>query len=73
MEMTKFGAAGLPRYRASVLDTMTYGSPQWRDWVLDEEAKPAFHQGGRSTPESISSIRPISILTAQARRCWDAR
>ncbi|MGB8365169.1 MAG: aldo/keto reductase, partial [Rhizomicrobium sp.] len=41
MEMTKFGAAGLTVSRIC-LGTMTYGSPQWRDWVLDEEASRPF-------------------------------
>ncbi len=41
MEMTKFGATGLKVSRLC-LGTMTYGSSQWRDWVLDEAASRPF-------------------------------
>ena len=41
MEMTKFGATGLSVSRIC-LGTMTYGSSQWRDWVLGEEESRPF-------------------------------
>ena len=37
MEMTNLGTTGLKVSRLC-LGTMTYGSPKWRDWILDEEA-----------------------------------
>ncbi|MEJ1970370.1 MAG: aldo/keto reductase [Rhizomicrobium sp.] len=40
MEMTRLGKTGLKVSRIC-LGTMTYGSPNWRDWVLgEEEARP---------------------------------
>ena len=41
MEMTRLGRTGLKVSRIC-LGTMTYGSPKWRDWVLDEEASRPF-------------------------------
>ncbi|HET7333525.1 MAG TPA: aldo/keto reductase, partial [Rhizomicrobium sp.] len=41
MEFTKLGATGLSVSRIC-LGTMTYGSPKWRDWVLDDEASRPF-------------------------------
>jgi len=41
MEMVKLGATGL-RVSRICLGCMTYGSPKWRDWVLDEEASRPF-------------------------------
>jgi aryl-alcohol dehydrogenase-like predicted oxidoreductase len=41
MELVKLGATGLKVSRIC-LGTMTYGSPKWRDWVLDEEASRPF-------------------------------
>jgi len=41
MEMVKFGATGLSVSRIC-LGAMTYGSPKWREWVLDEEASRPF-------------------------------
>jgi len=37
MEYVNLGATGLKVSRIC-LGTMTYGTPKWRDWVLDEEA-----------------------------------
>jgi len=37
MDMTNLGKTGLKVSRIC-LGCMTYGSPKWRDWVLDEEA-----------------------------------
>ena len=41
MELVKLGATGLKVSRIC-LGCMTYGSPKWRDWVLDEEASRPF-------------------------------
>lgn len=41
MEYVKFGRTGL-KVSKICLGTMTYGSPQWREWVLDEEASRPF-------------------------------
>ena len=44
MEMVKFGNTGMTVSRIC-LGCMTYGTPKWRDWVLDEAAsKPFFKQ-----------------------------
>jgi aryl-alcohol dehydrogenase (NADP+) len=44
MEMVKFGKTGMTVSKLC-LGCMTYGTPKWRDWVLDEEAsKPFFRQ-----------------------------
>src|SRR6202012_1213753 len=36
METVRLGNTGL-KVSKICLGTMTYGSPKWRDWVLDEE------------------------------------
>ena len=41
MQYTRFGGTGMKVSRLC-LGCMTYGSPQWRDWVLDEEASRPF-------------------------------
>src|SRR5208337_860244 len=41
METVKFGKTGLQVSRLC-LGCMTYGSPKWREWVLDEEASKPF-------------------------------
>ena len=41
MEQVRLGQTGLKVSRIC-LGTMTYGSPKWRDWVLDEEASRPF-------------------------------
>jgi aryl-alcohol dehydrogenase (NADP+) len=41
MDQVRLGKTGLKVSRIC-LGTMTYGSPQWRDWVLDEEASRPF-------------------------------
>jgi aryl-alcohol dehydrogenase-like predicted oxidoreductase len=44
MELVRLGNTGL-KVSKICLGCMTYGSPKWRDWVLDEEAsKPFFRQ-----------------------------
>jgi aryl-alcohol dehydrogenase (NADP+) len=41
MDMVRLGRTGL-KVSKICLGTMTYGSPKWRDWVLDEEASKPF-------------------------------
>src|SRR6201994_478459 len=41
MEYTRLGKTGL-RVSRICLGTMTYGSPKWRDWVLEEEQSRPF-------------------------------
>ncbi len=41
MDTVRLGKTGLKVSRIC-LGTMTYGSPKWRDWVLDEEASKPF-------------------------------
>ena len=41
MDYLRLGSTGLKVSRLC-LGTMTYGSPQWREWVLDEEASRPF-------------------------------
>src|SRR6476469_5902985 len=41
MEQVRLGRTGLKVSRIC-LGTMTYGSPKWRDWVLDEQASRPF-------------------------------
>ncbi|MGD0192933.1 MAG: aldo/keto reductase [Rhizomicrobium sp.] len=41
MEMVRLGSSGLKVSRIC-LGCMTYGSPKWRDWVLDEDASRPF-------------------------------
>ena len=41
MQTTRFGKTGLKVSRLC-LGCMTYGSPKWREWVLDEEASQPF-------------------------------
>jgi len=44
MDMVRLGRTGL-KVSKICLGTMTYGDPQWRDWVLDEKASlPFFRQ-----------------------------
>ena len=41
MDMKRLGQTGL-KVSPICLGTMTYGSPKWRDWVLEEEASRPF-------------------------------
>ncbi|WP_158813687.1 aldo/keto reductase [Methylocapsa sp. S129] len=41
MEYTRFGKTGMKVSRLC-LGCMTYGSPKWREWILDEEASRPF-------------------------------
>jgi aryl-alcohol dehydrogenase (NADP+) len=48
MELVRLGNAGL-KVSKICLGCMTYGSPKWRDWVLDEEAsRPFFRQAAEA-------------------------
>src|ERR1700735_1123372 len=44
MEQTRFGKTGM-KVSKLCLGCMTYGSTQWREWVLDEEASRPFIKG----------------------------
>ena len=71
MDFVRLGSTGL-KVSKICLGAMTYGSPLWRDWVLDEEQSLPFYrralEGG-----SISSTPPTSIPWAPARKCWAGR
>ena len=67
MQYVRLGKTGL-RVSRLCLGTMTYGSSNWRDWVLDEEDVAALLSSGRSTPASTSSTRPTSTRSAPAKR-----
>lgn len=41
MQYTRFGSTGMHVSRIC-LGCMSYGSPQWREWVLDEDASRPF-------------------------------
>src|ERR1700749_3219857 len=41
MDIVRLGSTGL-QISKICLGTMTYGSPKWRDWVLEEEASRPF-------------------------------
>ena len=41
MDLVRLGKSGM-KVSKVCLGTMTYGSPKWRDWVLDEEASRPF-------------------------------
>jgi 1-deoxyxylulose-5-phosphate synthase len=41
MDYTRFGKTGM-KVSKLCLGCMTYGSSQWRDWVLEEEASRPF-------------------------------
>ena len=43
MELVRLGTTGL-KVSKICLGTMTYGSPAWRDWVLDEEQSLPFYK-----------------------------
>lgn len=43
MQQINFGATGL-KVSKLCLGTMTYGTPEWRDWVLDEEQSRPFFE-----------------------------
>lgn len=43
MDMKRLGQTGL-KVSSICLGTMTYGSPKWRDWVLEEDASRPFIQ-----------------------------
>ena len=43
MKYTRLGTTGM-RVSRLCLGTMTYGTPDWRDWVLDEKASRPFYE-----------------------------
>ena len=66
MDYVRLGTTGLKVSRLC-LGTMTYGTPAWRPWVLDEEASRPFLKRA-SNEASTSSIPPTCIRTASASR-----
>ena len=68
---TRLGASGLKVSRIC-LGTMTYGTPEWRPWVLDEAASRPFIQRALERA-STSSTPPTCIRAASARRSSAAR
>jgi 1-deoxyxylulose-5-phosphate synthase len=48
MDMVRLGRTGL-KVSKICLGTMTYGSPKWRDWVLDEAASKPFFKAAIET------------------------
>ena len=62
MEYVRLGQTGLKVSRMC-LGTMTYGTPEWRPWVLDEAASRPFFKRALE-PASTSSTRPTCIRAA---------
>ena len=60
MEYVRFGATGLQVSRLC-LGCMTYGSPAWRPWVLDEAASRFQSMAGLKAPD-------IYVVTLGGRR-----
>jgi aryl-alcohol dehydrogenase (NADP+) len=60
MDMVRLGATGL-KVSKICLGTMTYGSPQWRDWVLPEEQSLAFY--GRALEAGINFFDTADIYS----------
>ena len=59
MQYTSLGKTGLKVSRIC-LGTMTYGSPKWRDWVLDEEqSKPFIRRAARSRHQLLRHRRRL--------------
>ena len=52
MEYVRLGNAGLKVSRIC-LGAMTYGTPQWRDWVLPEDQSRPYHQTGAGTGDQL--------------------
>ena len=67
MEYVRLGTTGLKVSRIC-LGMMSYGDPEWRQWVLDEAAAEPFVRRARSTPGSTSSTPPTCTRSASARR-----
>ena len=71
MKYTNLGGTGVTVSRIC-LGMMTYGSKQWRDWVLEYgEAKPFVARA--SKPASISSTPRTFTPTAPRKKCWGER
>src|SRR5512139_1853017 len=61
METTRLGNSGLKVSRIC-LGTMTYGSPKWRDWVLDEEhSRPFFKRALESGINFFDTANSYSL------------
>jgi aryl-alcohol dehydrogenase (NADP+) len=60
MDYVRLGNTGLKVSRIC-LGTMTYGSSQWRDWVLDEEASRPFIQ--RALELGITFFDPADVYS----------
>ena len=61
MEYTRLGKSGLKISRIC-LGMMSYGSPQWRDWVLDETAAQPFIQ--RALEMGINFFDTANVYSA---------
>ena len=66
MDYVRLGNTGLKVSRIC-LGTMTYGTPAWRPWVLDEAASRPFFTRALE-PASTSSTPPTCIRAASAKR-----
>ena len=71
MDYVRLGSTGLKVSRLC-LGTMTYGTPAWRPWVLDEAASRPFFKRALE-PASTSSTPPTCTRSASARRSSAAR
>ncbi len=68
MEYVRLGNTGMKGSRIC-LGTMTYGSSDWRDWVLDEaESKPFYRRAIERTGSKRGSHRPRSGGVRTSRR-----
>ena len=77
MEYVNLGKSGLKVSRLC-LGTMTYGTPAWRPWVLDEEREPAVHQAGARTRHQLLRHRRHVLARRErggrsAARCATSR
>jgi hypothetical protein len=71
MEFTNLGKTGLKVSRIC-LGMMTYGSKQWREWVLDEEESRPFIQQALEMGINFFDTAD-SILSAGARKSWEGQ
>ena len=63
MELVRLGKTGL-KVSKICLGTMTYGSPKWRDWVLDEEQSKPFIK--RALEAGINFFDTADVYSAGA-------
>ncbi|MBV9550600.1 MAG: aldo/keto reductase [Alphaproteobacteria bacterium] len=77
MEMVRLGRTGL-KVSKICLGTMTYGDPQWRDWVLDEAASLPFFRQAIETginffdTADMYSLGASEIITGKALKEYAA-